>query len=584
MKYNKIITAIASVLLFGTYSCTEEWNDHYASANMGEGTLWSTISQEPAISNFSTLLQAVGYDANLNSSQMFTVFAPTNDKFTEADCQALIEQYNAELKEGKKNEKNSVIKEFVQNHIALYNYTVSGAMADTEINMMNGKRLSLTKGSFDGHSFIAGKSNILTGNGVLFQVDDKATYVPNIYEYITKDADLSHVREFIYKYHEDKFSPEESVPGDIVDGKTVYLDSVTHIKNEMWENKGYELDLKDKIWLNALLNDEDSIYYSVLPTNEVWDELVARNKTYFNYDKKVANRDSFVTVFPQFFALAGTQFSTTVNPDIEKSLAVDSVVSTNAWQYNERKNKYGSYDAKYFVYSKPQENIFKNTQAIQCSNGVVLKSSKWEVDPRNTIVQEILMEAEGKNTVDSLLGWPVKQKPIWVERTVSTDNPFHGKVSNGKFYELTPRASVSPEILLDFTNVLSNVKYDMYVVTVPATAYDTLAVETPTKFIATVKYHKDNGVEAEQEIDHKAAGIMVEAGDFDYDEYAFVTDATKVHEIKIGTFVFPTSSYNTDEPQVKIHIAVDVLNSEVREGSFTKTMYIDCIKLVPRLD
>lgn len=585
MKYNKIITAIASVLLFGTYSCTEDWNDHYASSVMGEGTLWGTISQDPAISNFSTLLQAVGYDANLNSSQMFTVFAPTNDNFTEADCKALIEQYNAEKAQGKKDEKNTVIKEFVQNHIALYNYTVSGAMPDKEISMMNGKRLSFTNESFDGHAFIDGKYNILAGNGVLYLVDDKATYVPNIYEYITKDADLSQVRDFIYRYHEDEFSPNESVPGEIVDGKTQYLDSVTHIKNEMWMDMSNTMDTKDRVWLNAQLNDEDSIYYSVLPTNSVWDELVARNEKYFNYDKQVANRDSFMYVFPRFFALAGTQFSTTVNPDLDLALEADSVVSTNAWAYRSRKNMYGTYDAKYFVYSKPQNNIFKNVEPVECSNGLVLKATKWDVDPRSTIVQDILMEAEGKNTVDSLEGWPLTAKPIWTPRKVTTDNPFYGKVSNDEFYELTPRASVAPAVLLDFTNVLSNVKYDMYVVTAPATAYDTLAVDTkPTKFVATVKYHKETGAEVEQEISNKVTGIMVEAGDFDYDEYAFVTDPTKVHQIKIGTFIFPTASYGTDKPQVKILLDVDVTNREVTQGKFTKTLYLDCIKLVPRLD
>ncbi len=89
-------------MLFGAVTaCTDTWDDHYAEKTYGAGTLMQAIEQDPTLTNFAEVLKATGYDATLSSSQVFTVFAPTNDKFTEADRDAVIAQYNYEVAKGR---------------------------------------------------------------------------------------------------------------------------------------------------------------------------------------------------------------------------------------------------------------------------------------------------------------------------------------------------------------------------------------------------------------------------------------------------------------------------------------------------
>ena len=81
--YNKVIGLALAVLTFA--ACSDTWNDHFD--NKGEGmndqTLWQAISQNGNLSNFAKVVQACGYDKSLNSSQVFTVFAPTNEAIAE---------------------------------------------------------------------------------------------------------------------------------------------------------------------------------------------------------------------------------------------------------------------------------------------------------------------------------------------------------------------------------------------------------------------------------------------------------------------------------------------------------------------
>ena len=129
--YNKVLgLAVAALALV---ACSDTWDEHYNSSPAGvqEGSLWQAIKQNGNLSNFASVIEACGYDKSLGSSQVFTVFAPTNDKFSASEAQDLIAAYNAEKGQVNDND-NTTIKEFLQNHIALYNYSVSLLPADTE--------------------------------------------------------------------------------------------------------------------------------------------------------------------------------------------------------------------------------------------------------------------------------------------------------------------------------------------------------------------------------------------------------------------------------------------------------------------
>ena len=137
--------------------------------------------------------------------------------------------------------------------------------------------------------------------------------------------------------------------------------------------------------------------------------------------------------------------------------------------------------------------------------------------------------------------------------------------------------------LFDFKNVLSNQKYDMYIVTAPAKAGDIMATDTlPTRFGVTLYWHDIDGKEVSKVVDEN------DGGEISYDsstrKNTFLVDPTKVHEIHIGTFEFPTCSYLLQEPQVKALVEINVRNSDVTKKIYTKSLRIDQLKLVPHVD
>ena len=120
MKKIKCLSGVIVALALFFTSCSDK--DHYSVANMGgDATLWENISSDEELSNFASVLEATGYANKLATSQVFTVFAPSNDKLSKAECDNLIAEYNKEKSSGVKDDKNTVIVEFIQNHIALYN-------------------------------------------------------------------------------------------------------------------------------------------------------------------------------------------------------------------------------------------------------------------------------------------------------------------------------------------------------------------------------------------------------------------------------------------------------------------------------
>lgn len=558
--YNKFV--FAGLWLCLVVSCTDTWDEHYSIPERVEGSLWEAICQDPELSNFKEVLEAVDYKNTLSSSQVFTVFAPTNSYFGTKQRDSVISLYNEEKSKGVKPIRNMAIKEFVNNHVALYNYSISSTTQDS-IVMKNMKYLSLTSQSLDGVNLK--RKNVQASNGVLFTLEGMATYRPNIYEYLGRDADLDSIATYIYMYSIDEFQPSLSVPGDIVDGKTQYLDSVTKMSNKLLSTWG----------LSAELNDEDSVYWMLAPTNEVWKEKLAEYQPYFYYDKKVKARDSLMFNGPRWGIVLGTAFSRTINPDLAFQ---DSAMSTNSYPFAYREMYWGNYKYKYYQYDRPfdEGGAFYGAVPVECSNGRVLKTSQWNVSKYDTFMRDIVMEAEWPSSIDSIGGWPEKNKHSYVGRTVKSTNPFYNEVSSHMFSELSPSGSNYPDMVMNLRGVMSNVPYDIYVVTVPATAYDENAGEEdmqPTKVRAQVFYTDADGKDTDAK-DNPLS--FARTSDFD-------TNPNKVDSILIGTYTFPAASWGLNEVKMKIKLEAHVTNATAKKG-YTKVLRLDCVLLRPHCE
>lgn len=567
--YGKVLGLALAALTF--VACADKWDDHYDSKGegMNDASLWQAINENSNLSNFASVIKACGYDKALGSSQVFTVFAPTNDQFSAQEAQELIAAYQAE--KGKVIEDdNTVIKEFIQNHIAMYNHSIAPTSNDSLV-LMNGKKTTLTAKAFGDNTILT--TNQHFANGILFTIQGKAKYFPTVFEYLRKDADLDSLASFFYnsRFYGKEFIPGRSVAGGIENGKTVYLDSVFVQQNDLW----------DYLW--AYTNEEDSTYWMVAPTNKEWKKLIEEYEPYFNYDDNVRFRDSMVYTMPRIAIVEGTIFSRTMNSDAHLT---DSALSTSAAEsYIYRDSYWGSKNLHYYQFGgKSDENtqkpfsptgIFSDTQNVICSNGIVKKSDNWKINKLNTFYQWIIVEAEGRTSIKevSKIEENKEMKPTirTIEREVMNDNKFHNKVWNNMFIEFEQvYSTVQHKVTFNIENVLSNIGYDIYLVTAPALANDSNATETellPTKVNCYINYHNQQG-----ETERKTL-VTGKANNPQIVDYILLAE----------DFKFPTATFGLkeSEPQVTLEVQTAVSSKEQSRKQFVRTLRIDCIMLVP---
>lgn len=569
-KYN-IFYCLSAVLL-ASASCTD-WNDHYQvpTTDAGNGTtIWQALCNTPELSNFKEAVFYCGYDVTLDGAQMYSVFAPDNNSFTAEKLDSVKNVYKQDKVQGIKDKENRAVTEFIQNHIALYNTTVDAVNGSTSriLNMLNGKNKELTSTTFSGVNL--SNVNGRQQNGVLYTMEGIAAYEPNIYEYMTTRQDLDSIRSFIYNpnYNVEVFSPSESVPGDIIDGKTHYLDSVTYVRNELFN-----------YWLRARLTSEDSVYLMVMPNNNVWKEKLEQISNYYVYEKTAQNRDSFAYFFPRWNIISGTVFSKKVNPDDQIQ---DTAFSTNGVKFRDRYPTYVlsekagdegtsvrySYEKKFYQYDKPfaAGGIFNGTEEQKVSNGMVYIANKWNFPDERKFLREIVMEAESSSTIDSV---DEKSTAVPYEISLSEQEPAYDKVGGHKLMMISPLSTGQSKTFLTVDNVLSNVKYDAYIV---LNSYSGM----PTSIQATVSYYdSEKGTGTEKRVSFAKTGTMMTSG------ILYQNDT-----IHIGQYEFPYCTYDLSENshKVKILLETNVQQAEVSAGLKTKTIFLDCVIFKPRKD
>ncbi len=555
----KYILAL-SVLAVGLVACSDEWDNHYEVKKQSNGTLWENIAAQTDLTQFSRLLDATGFRTSLNGSQVFTVFAPTDDVFSATECDSLIQLYNEQLADGLKNEYNAVLKEFVMNHVALYNYSVSPYTNDS-IVMMNGKYKVLSDTSLSDAKILSG--NQLCSNGVLFKLGHRSTYAPSIYEYIKRDHDLDSLAAFYRHYEHYEFDPEQSVPGGIVNGKTVYLDSVKVLYNSLWP-------------VASSISREDSSFLAIYPTNALWKELVEKYERCFIYDKKVEIRDSLSYYLPRLQILEGAVFSHSINPankinEEVKSMNAEMLFLSRHYTYYGTLYRYG-----YYTWVSAISNVLNyfigGAEKVECSNGTVYKHSDKESWPFDNVNYNLLLrnatltiEAESAYAKDSV--YSKFTKPLSYIYVLD-NNPLKSEVSGDGYVEVSPRASQMPKALFNVYNVLSNVNYDVYVVTAPPIAGDTLAQPLNNNFRVVLMWNDLEGKQQQQKLPAKSTAY-------------FESDGSSVTRHYLGNFSFPTSSFGLDKPQVKIQIEGYTNPSLVKKGTHTTTTGIDCFEFIP---
>ena len=102
-------------------------------------------------------------------------------------------------------------------------------------------------------------------------MDGVAPFRYNLYEYLKRGENIDSLRNHFMKYETTQLDQNASVKGPMVDGVQTYIDSVMITSNSYTRQ------------LNARLDNEDSTYTFVMPTNKAFLEMYNRVKPYFNF-------------------------------------------------------------------------------------------------------------------------------------------------------------------------------------------------------------------------------------------------------------------------------------------------------------
>ena len=419
MKKNKYFLLLGGLLLSTGMSlwtsCTDDWNEHYdpeASDLSAYPTLLARLKdtndpdvQKGRFAQFVRVLEATGYDQQLSSPALYTLFAPMDMSVEEAD--KWIARFNEE-KSTKQDAYNTAVTQFVQNHISLYghNFVKQGAQGTTDtVSMLNGKFMSVHNdaGSDDWTvgpnrpiiqqeqvappSLITEK--LLCNNGYLYKIAGGAlpSYL-NVKEATDTISVISKYVAYKSKYDEYDLDEKKSVPGDIIDGNQVYIDSVVNYENS-------ELAAQ----YGAYFHREDSSYLFLVPNDELWGKLYTDYSKYFNYKANGEDSDAqkeaeaLKDMWTTRAIMHGRVFNlrSADNATFGKETPADSLCSTEYTKYQTR--PYGHYSARYngqdieadvdyrtYVWRKPTEanGILDGLEPKGCSNGYIYVDNRQE--------------------------------------------------------------------------------------------------------------------------------------------------------------------------------------------------------------
>ena len=518
MKYIRNIRRIGLLLMLpmAFASCTDVWNGHYDVNNekqVADKTLWEEIASHPELQGFAECLKQYGYDEVLDGDQIYTVFAPQG----ELNVEGLSEQ--------------KVKDEVLGNHIARFAHSANSATKDKDVMMLNEKLINFTQSGTD-YTFgtaVLTQKNIIAKNGVLHVVSGQIPFFYNIWEYLTSDPDYSKICEFLYSFDEYELDEDASVKGPIVNGLQTYVDSVVNIYNELHYTLGK-------------LNDEDSTYTMILPTNEAWDAAYERVAPYYVYSTKKEYRDSLQDLYTKLGIVNDLVFSHTMQISVE-----DSLISTT-------KN----------VFHNPLNYILSGYNSLNdgvvCSNGNVFVVDTLRHQAWDSWHSSLEVEAERSNAHS------IKESTtVEYSRTLAFTDSMYAKVSDGKYLELVPAKSNSKtEVEFNVWNTLA-ASYDIKVVFLPQRlATDKSIGVKPNLLEVALTYVDEKGRSQTEK--------LAQAKD------SLLTDPTRIDTVHVGTFKLPVSTYGEESASVKLNVK---FAGNSKDTQHSRTMLIDCVIFEP---
>ena len=529
---------VGTFLLIAFYSCSDTWDAHYktSSTSGSNQTLLARIESDNNLSDFKEVLDSVkvfreskqtsvSYSDLLNADQSFTVWAPVNGTFNKDSLLALCQTTDGNF---------AIAKHFVKNHIARYPYSV-GAGVNKSVEMLNQKNEQLTPTTIGGIKIDS--SNLISTNGILHIISGQLPFSYNIYEALTEMSEFSPIGDFLKAYETQTLDVSSSVSSGIVDGQTVYVDSVMITSNMLVNENNL-----------GPIDSNDSTYWMLAPTISAWNDAYANVSSYFNY-AYILGKDSLQSLYSNYFMLGDLIY----NPKIQPS-PKDSLMST----------QYYSSDPTMHVFYHPyaSDGIFSTEyDSMSCGNGTIYKLNKWPLNILNVFFAPIKVEAERASNI--------------VSNTYSTTN-FRNltadSISGQGYLDLVPKTTTAKwTATFGIPNTLSGT-YDVYIVLLPKSVYNPKSTDfKPNKFLATLSYYDVSGTKQ-----------SYTCNNYNLNNTDFKNDPYRVDTVKLCTFSLPTCNYGQQTATVSVKLANDI-TSTADQKAYSSEIYIDCIYFKPNV-
>lgn len=528
-RINRYIGAIAlGTVMMAVPGCTDTWDDHYDSSESVAGTtrtLWDMIKDNPNYSKFANIVQHAKYYKDnthpvstytyadiLDGGQVNTVWVPDNTVLTDAEYAKWMEMLAESRTEGEgvNNAGFNVQQQFIGNHIALWRHNISEPGVDT-VKMINGKNLVFDKTNRTFADIPLGEYNIPTANGVMHILKGIAPFRYNFYEYLKFKEPQTIFGKYVVSKDTTYFDSGSSIEGlPDENGNPTYVDSVYFTSNRLFGRSRYlpregaeKCQMEEKCFgHDAYLNNEDSIYVMVMPTDAAWSAAYQRLSEAYNYattydDKSKGDLNTTATIRG-------------LDPDSLKkmSLEMDLIAPLVFNIHKQPKRGEEMWTLEMFKTFKgdggkpnsPDEyllNTFGDTlrnvgqwdktslfdgEPVEMSNGLAYEVNSWNF-PKEYYTPDVEVEIENVgifyNTESTKYKVGVGSRRYSFSNEVYSDvTDIYGKVSNGNFYHLDapgPTAAPKVEIKLKGNNpnayvpnaqVMSG-KYDIQLVVVP---------------------------------------------------------------------------------------------------------------------
>ena len=414
-------------------------------------TLYEVIMNDPELSDFVDVLNACGpqvADSLFNQSRVYTLWAPVNDTFNKDSI------INCVVADGN---REAVFLTFVKAHIANHLVAANGTLENNNNVLLLNNKNAVFAGDYKnatdtttGYTFSGielTEKNIRVKNGILHKLAAPSEYRYSIWEYLKIAADVDSVAQYLYSYNVTKFDEGQSIKGPIVNGEQTYLDSVVTTSN---------------IWLNTWngvgnIDSEDSTYIVYVPSNEMWERVVAAADKHFNYDFSFANmteatkyeRDSLRKYYARLHNLKYMTYSVNEQKHVEPS---DSMMPA-----------YRSGKRPLFSIAELEENVVFEKQL---SNGIFKVVSAMPYKQTDLWHDTIFLEGENNSM------WNYTDVPAEVETRTAYKSQLNKKdpklldveVSGGAYFNYQKESAVTAKFKIP--KVLS-AKYQVAIVFVP---------------------------------------------------------------------------------------------------------------------